>query len=326
MASYTQSVLITGATSGLGYHCALEIARQHPEYRVIIASRSDPDQAAKEMNTLLHQTNVTGIRLDLSSLETVRNFAAQWESHKYPPIQSLVCNAALQFPGAAEYTVDGYEKTFAISHIGHALLFSLLRPYLADKARVVIVSSGVHYAEQKTGMPKPNYISAEELAHPPASIAKATGRLHYCNTKLANVLYMYALHRRFLSINEKNGKHWTVTAFDPGLMPGTGLARDGSTVEQFLWKRVLPHAFPVLKVLISPNIHTAKDSGASLARLAVGEDVDGVSGRYFEGRREVESSKASFDKGNQEDLWGWTLKTLARNEDEKRNMSLSDLL
>jgi NAD(P)-dependent dehydrogenase (short-subunit alcohol dehydrogenase family) len=104
-------------------------------------------------------------------------------------------------------------------------------PYLADKARVVIVSSGVHYAEQKTGMPKPNYISAEELAHPPASTSKAIGRLHYCNTKLANVLYMYALHRRFLSINEKNGKHWTVTAFDPDLMPGTGLARHGSTVE-----------------------------------------------------------------------------------------------
>ncbi|CAI7624323.1 unnamed protein product [Penicillium viridicatum] len=320
MASYTQSVLITGGTSGLGYHCALEIARQHPEYRVIIACRSDPYQVTKEMNTLLHQTNVTWIPLDLSSLETVRNFAAQWESHKYPPIQSLVCNAALQFPGAAEYTVDGYEKTFAISHLGHALLFSLLRPYLADKARVVIVSSGVHYAEQKTGMPKPNYISAEELAHPPASISNAIGRLHYCNTKLANVLYM-----RFLSINEKNGKHWTVTAFDPGLMPGTGLARHGSTVEQFLWNRVLPHAFPVLKALISPNIHTAKDSGASLARLAVGEDVDGVSGRYFEGRREVESSKASFDKGNQEDLWEWTLKTMARNEDEKRNMSLSDL-
>ncbi|KAJ5462122.1 short-chain dehydrogenase [Penicillium desertorum] len=98
MASYTQSVLITGGTSGLGYHCALEIARQHPEYRAIIACRSDPYQVTKEMNTLLHQTNVTWIRLDLSSLVTVRNFAAQWESHKCPPIQSLVCNAAPTVP------------------------------------------------------------------------------------------------------------------------------------------------------------------------------------------------------------------------------------
>jgi hypothetical protein len=78
-------------------------------------------------------------------------------------------------------------------------------------------------------------------------------------------------------------------------------------------------------VLISPNIHSAKDSWASLARLAVCEDVDGVSDRYFEGRRVFQSSNASFDKGNQEDLWGWTLKTMARNEDEERNMSLSDL-
>jgi NAD(P)-dependent dehydrogenase (short-subunit alcohol dehydrogenase family) len=274
------------------------------------------------MNKLLNQENVKFLRLDLSSLSQVRAFAEDWNTNQFPPIQSLVFNAALQFPGPVEYTEDGFEKTFAVSHIGHALLFSLLQPHLAETARIVIVSSGTHDPAQKSGLPDAKYTSAEDLAHPSPLSAKENGRQRYASAKLANVLYMYALHRRFYSINEKSGKHWTVTSMDPGLMPGTGLARGASKAERFLWLRVLPNIIPLLRLLISPNIHTPRESGAALARLAVGDDVEGVSGVYYEGLKEIKSSEASYDRANQEDLWGWTVDTTARDDQERMAFTL----
>ncbi|KAJ5987451.1 hypothetical protein N7451_011816 [Penicillium sp. IBT 35674x] len=321
---FQRSVLVTGGTIGLGYQCTLAIAREWPTYKVIIASRTD-NGAAETINTLLNQSNVRFMKLDLSSLANIRSFADAWDKANLPPLYSLVCNAALQFPGAAEYTEDGFEKTFGINHVGHALLFSLLRVHLADNARIVITGSGTHDPAQKSGMPDAFYNTAEEMAHPVAKYKQDNGRQHYTNTKLACVLYMYALHRRFTTINEKAGKHWTVTTMDPGLMPGTGLAREANGFERFLWHKVLPRIIPLLRVLISPNIHTAQESGEALARLAVGEDVEGVSGRYFEGRREIPSSKDSLDEAKQEDLWRWTIDAVARDE-EKAAFALKDLL
>lgn len=324
LSKFQRSVLITGGTIGLGYQCALAIARDCPTYQVIIASRTD-NGAAETINKLLGQSNVLFMKLDLSSLANIRSFAEAWHKANFPPLYSLVCNAALQFPGAAEYTEDGFEKTFGINHVGHALLFSLLRPYLADTARVVITGSGVHDPAQKSGMPDAFYNTADEMAHPLPKYTQGNGRQHYSNTKLASVLYMLALHRRFTTINEKTGKHWTVTTMDPGLMPGTGLAREANSVERFLWYRVLPHIIPLLRVLVSPNIHTARESGEALARLTVGDDVEGVSGRYFEGRKEIPSSKDSLDEDKQEDLWKWTVDAVARDE-EKAAFALQDLL
>ncbi|KAJ5937786.1 hypothetical protein N7454_004128 [Penicillium verhagenii] len=311
-----RSVLVTGGTLGLGYQCALAIARSCPTYQIIIASRTD-NGAAETINKLLNQDNIRFMSLDLSSLANIRSFVTNWNAANLPPICSLVFNAALQFPGAAEYTKDGFEKTFGINHVGHALLFSLLRPHLADTARVVITGSGTHDPAMKSGMPDAIYTTAEDLAHPPAKYTSSNGRQHYTNTKLANVLYMFALDRRFAAINEKFGKHWTATVMDPGLMPGTGLARQGNAIEKFLWNRVLPHIIPLLRLLFR--------SGEALARLAVGKDVEGVSGRYFEGLREIPSSKDSLDETKQEDLWRWTIDTVARDE-EKAAFSFEGLL
>jgi NAD(P)-dependent dehydrogenase (short-subunit alcohol dehydrogenase family) len=324
--NFQRTVLITGGTAGLGYQCALSIARKHPEYQIILASRSDPGSSADKANSLLGQRNVEFRRLDLSSLNNVRSFASNWEHNGFAPIHALVFNAALQFPGGVEYTEDGYEKTFAIGHIGHASLFSLLRPHLADTARIVIVSSGTHDPAQKTGMPDAAYNSAEELAHPTPESARSPGRQRYTSTKLANVLYTYALHRRFTTINENSGKHWTVTAFDPGLMPGTGLAREAGGMMKFMWNRVLPKILPLLRLMISHNIHTPKESGEALALLAVGTSVRGKSGLYYEGTEEIKSSEESYDHVKQEDLWRWTVNTLAQNEREQEDFNLQNIL
>ncbi|KFY32662.1 hypothetical protein V495_08849 [Pseudogymnoascus sp. VKM F-4514 (FW-929)] len=317
--SYTHTALITGGTANLGFHCALSIARQHPEYLVVICSRSDPNDAAKSINEATLQTNVIFLPIDLSSLANVRAFADSWKTNQFPPIIALVLNAGLQFPGGVQLTSDGMESTFEINHVGHALLFHLLFPHLANKARITVTSSGTHDPAQKTGLPDAEYITAEQLAHPTPESAKYAGRQRYSSSKLANVLWTYALHRRLSAMTEKN---MTAVAFDPGLMPGTGLAREAAYLVRFLWLRVMPHMLPLLRFIINHNIHTPQESGANLARLAVGADVEGKSGIYFEGKEIIKSSKDSYDERKQDDLWEWTIKATARSAEERREFEL----
>ena len=313
MSKQTGTVLVTGGTTGLGYECALIIAQQYPQYLVLIASRSDKDNAAVSINKATGHTNVEYLKLDLSSLAKVRSFAGDYATKGYPPIKALVLNAGLQILDL-NYTEDKIESTFAINHVGHALLFHLLSPHLAEEARIVITSSGTHDPAQKSGLPAPIYNSAEELAQPTRETEKYAGRQRYATSKLCNVLWTYALQRR---LARTPGKKWTVNAFDPGLMPGTGLTRDASALLQFVWHNILPRTIWLLRLLISPNIHLPRDSGASLARLAVGEDVKGVTGKYYEGQKPIPSSKDSHVVEKQEDLWEWTVKRVAKDENER---------
>ncbi|RAK93956.1 short-chain dehydrogenase [Aspergillus costaricaensis CBS 115574] len=323
--SYSRSILITGGTAGLGYYCTIELARQFPNYQVIIASRSDSQDATGSINKLLGQNNVNYLRLDLSDLSQIRSFVQQWETNNYPPIQYLHLNAGLQFPGPVEYTVNGYEKTFAINHIGHALLFSLLVPHLAHTARIVVTSSGTHDPLQKTGLPDAKYTSAEELAHPTKSTAQNPGRQRYSTSKLANVLWVYALHRHLNESKDARLNSWTVVAFDPGLMPGTGLVREANPVVRFLWHVILPRVIPLLRVLLgTPNIKSPQVSGATLAWLASGKENSSSSGVYYEGREQICSSEESNDLSKQDDLWDWTVRNVASTKEEVARFSLTD--
>ena len=316
--TFQKTALITGGTSGLGFHCALDIAQQHPEYLVILASRTDSNAAASSINKTLGRRNVVFLPLDLSSLANVRSFVKGWEFKDYPPIQILLLNAGLQFPNEVRYSLDGLEATFAINHVGHALLFHLLRPHFATKARIIVTASGTHDPAQKTGLPDAKYVSAEDLAHPTPESAKFAGRQRYATSKLVNVMWTYSLHRRLEgtgSVSESDG-HCTVLAFDPGLMPGTGLAREASAPIRWLFLHLMPHMIPLLRMVVNPNIHTPRESGANLAWLATSPEMEGVSGRYYEGKKPIKSSVDSYDQKKQEDLWAWTIKTVAANKGE----------
>ena len=284
---------------------------------IIIASRSNTSNAAANINKTLHQTNVSYLPLDLSSLTKVREFATSYSAKSYPPISALILNAGLQFHSDVLYTTDGIEKTFGVNHVGHTLLFYLLSSQLAPNARIVITASGTHDPAQKTGLPDAKYTTAEELARPTPESAKNNGRQRYTTSKLCNVMWTYALHDHITKA--VSGKNWTVTAFNPGLMPGTGLVRDAGAVVEFVFTKIMPHFIWLLRLLLSPNVHSPQESGAALARLAVGQDVEGVSGKYFQGMKEIKSSVESYVKEKQQDLWAWTAKFVAVDEEEARS-------
>ena len=291
---YKRSVIVTGGTINLGYYAALNIARSHPDYLVVISSRSDNTHSADSINEITGQKNVIFIPLDLFDLDGI------WSSKAYPPIQSLVLNAGLQFPKQLQMAPSGLVVTFAVCHVGHALLFHLLCPHLAPKSHILVVSSSGHDPAQKTGMPYALYNTAEDLAHPPPSMIKVSGKQRYTTVKLVNVSWAYTLDKKLKEKVPERGI--VVNAFDPGTMPSSALAREYSSMERFILNNIIPKILPLLRALVSPNLYTPDQPGQRLAVLAVGSEYDGVTGKYFEGLKEINSSVDSYDVQKQEDL------------------------
>jgi hypothetical protein len=112
------------------------------------------------------------------------------------------------------------------------------------------------------------------------------------------VLLTYELDRRLKS-GECGRTPITVNAFDPGLMPGTGLARDYSGIQAFAWRYLLP----ALTVLPGINVHTPGKSAQALARLVTDPALETTSGQYFSGFRSTRSSTDSYDRAKAADLW-----------------------
>ena len=89
-----------------------------------------------------------------------------------------------------------------------------------------------------------------------------------------------------------------MNAFDPGLMPGTGLARDYGKMARFAWRFVLPALRPFV-----PNVNSVANSGRALANMVTEPRFERISGKYFQGTRDVPSSKDSYDPAMASDLW-----------------------
>lgn len=303
----------------MGYHTTLALAKQCPSTLIVAASRTNPDNVDSTINKKLNQSNVKYMKLDLNSLAKVRDFVQRWTSEIQLPIRALVFNAALQFPGDVNYTDDGIEAHMGINHVGHALLFHLLAPQLTSDARIVVVASGVHDPAEKWGL-APAYTTAEEVAHPsPEAIKKSNGRDRYATSKVANVLWTIALGKHLASLPAHKEK--TVVSLDPGLMFPTRLVRDAAWPVRFISTYVAPYLIPLARLLVNSNINSPTESGGNLAWLAVGDEVKGLKGTYFEKRKEHGVSEVAQKEEIQEDLWTWTLDKIAKDQEERERFA-----
>ncbi|OBK24208.1 oxidoreductase [Mycobacterium asiaticum] len=166
-----RTVIITGANSGLGAITARELAGRGA--RIIMAVRNtEKGKAAAEQIS----GSVDIRELDLQDLSSVRRFADDVAG-----ADMLINNAGIM---AAPYalTVDGFESQIGTNHLGHFALTNLLLPKLSD--RVVTVSSMAHW---------PGRIDLNDLNY---QRRRYSPWLAYCQSKLANLLFMSELHRR----------------------------------------------------------------------------------------------------------------------------------
>ena len=288
----TRTVVITGASAGLGLECARAVLANDPSWHVVLAVR-DAARGTAAVAELDEPNRCTVLPMDLASLRSVRGFVASLRAAELPPVHALVCNAGIQVVSGAETTEDGVEMTFGVNHLGHFALVQGVVDHLARPARIVVVSSGTHDPAKHTGMPAPRYTSAAEVARPAGGGTVEDGRRAYTTSKLCNVLFSYELDRR-LGHGEQGV---TVTAFDPGLMPGSGLARDYPPLQRLVWRYLLP----ALRVL--PGVRSTRTSGRYLAALVGDVRFDGVTGEYFDGGKPVRSSVDSYDRDKALDLW-----------------------
>jgi NAD(P)-dependent dehydrogenase (short-subunit alcohol dehydrogenase family) len=291
-----RTVLITGGTSGLGYATARAIVTADQHRQVVITGR-DPARAKDAARRL--GSHVVGLPLDLGSLAAVRRFVDDLANDDTPPMSAIVCNAGIQIISGTTRTQDGVEQTFGVNHLAHFLLVRELLPRLAIPARIVFVSSSTHDPAQHTGMPVPIYPDARTLAYPDDTGTEnpaQAGRRRYTTSKLCNVLTTYELARR---LDNRATSGITVNAFDPGLMPGTGLARDYHGIQALAWRYLLP----ALTLIPGLGINTPRRSAAALGRLILDPTLAGTTGRYFSGRREIRSSADSYDLAKAQDLW-----------------------
>jgi light-dependent protochlorophyllide reductase len=302
------AALVTGGNSGIGFECARQLARHG--WQVIIASRNR-ELSAEAVRRIAAESGVDALSsmdLDLASAASVRRLAGDLAARGVR-LKALVCNAGVQVTKGPRLNPDGYELTFAVNHLGHFLLANLLLGRLLDNApaRLVVVSSGVHDPRRTTGMPKPAFSDMATLAATGGAQRESfSGALAYVNSKLCNLWFTYELVRRLEASGLSVGSaRLTVNAFDPGLVPGSGLAREYAAPLRFFWHRVLPGLARVL-TLVVPGINPVDKSGAALARLVLDPELERVSGKYFPSHtrwREDPSSTASYDLERARALW-----------------------
>lgn len=114
----------------------------------------------------------------------------------------------------------------------------------------------------------------------------------YNTSKLCNVLTTYILHEKLAD------KGTRVNAFDPGLTPGTGFAKNFPAVLRFLVNRIMPLFIPFRK-----NMNTPTTSGSGLANLAYAKELRHLNGIYYSQGKVTRSSTESYKKNYQLDLW-----------------------
>lgn len=265
-------VLVTGATAGIGYITAQEIARIGAT--VVIHGRTR-EKCLSSLERIQQETGSRSLDFlvaDLSSQAQIRAAANKF-NEKYDHLDVLVNNAGA-FHLFWRLSVDGIEMTFAINHLAYFLLTNLLLEALkaSASARVVNVSSGSHYNKHLDF----NDLELRKFYLP----MQAYGR-----SKLANILFTYELARRLA------GTHITSNALTPGM------------VTTDIWKDVVPWMNPLIEPVMKRIGQTPLEGAQTSIYLATSPEVEGVTGKYFAKKHPMKTSEASYDQETARRLW-----------------------
>ncbi len=262
--------LITGGTDGIGKATAARLARLGGTIVIVGKSEAESERASAEIRSSGSKSRVEYLVADLSSQDQVRMVAREVE-RRWARLDVLVNNAGIILP-QRELSVDGVEMQFAVNYLAGFLLTNLLlrRLEYSGPARIINVASAVHLKGQ---------IHFEDL-----SLEQGyTPRRAYAQSKLANVLFTYALSRRLHNMGI------TVNCLHPGMV-NTRLHHE--------WMRGIPFGSILSTLAVSP------DKGAdTIVYLSSSPDVEGVTGQFFVNRRPRRSSRLSRNVALQEQLW-----------------------
>jgi NAD(P)-dependent dehydrogenase (short-subunit alcohol dehydrogenase family) len=266
-----KTVLVTGATNGIGKYTALELAKQG--FQVVITAR-DQAKGQRTLEEIVQATGNERLELmvgDLSSLHEQKRLAAEFKS-RFSNLDVLVNNAGGIFQ-TRQTTVDGLEYTFAFNHMAYFTVTQDLLEMLkaAPSARIVSVSSSVHYNGK---------VNFEDLQFERGYASFKA----YSQSKLLNVLHTLELSRRL------KGTSVTANALHPGVV-GTGFGHNftGPMRTLFGWF----HHFAL----------TPEQGAKTSIYLASSAEVEGQTGLYFDNCKAKKAANVAYDHAAQDRLW-----------------------
>ncbi|XP_044113568.1 retinol dehydrogenase 13 isoform X1 [Neovison vison] len=272
-----KTVIVTGANTGIGKQTAMELARRGGNVILACRDMEKCEAAAKDIRgeTLNHR--VRARHLDLASLKSIREFAAKITEEE-KQVHVLVNNAAvMRCPHWT--TEDGFEMQFGVNYLGHFLLTNLLLDRLKASApsRIINLSSLAHIA---------GHIDFDDLNW---EKRKYDTRAAYCQSKLAIILFTKELSRRL------QGTGVMVNAVHPGVAR-TELGRHTGMHSSAFSSFTLG---PVFWLLVKSPELAAQPS----TYLAVAEELEGVSGKYFDGLKEKAPAPEAENEEIAQRLW-----------------------
>jgi NAD(P)-dependent dehydrogenase (short-subunit alcohol dehydrogenase family) len=262
------TVILTGATRGIGRAAAIELAGRGAELGVVGRDagrvRTTAEEARAAGGAPAHEHVA-----DLARMDEVRRLAAEL-LEDYPRIDVLANNAGAMFT-SRHVTPDGFERTFALNHLAPFLLTNLLLERLtASRARVVTTASDAH----KGGQLDLDDLQSERRRFRPGRV--------YGTTKLCNILFTRELQRRNPAI--------AANCFHPGVIR-TGFGKnDGALVRIGL-------------TLAGPFLRSPESGASSLVWLALDPAAGEPRGQYVEKQRPVQPSAQAQDDRLAAELW-----------------------
>lgn len=292
------TIVMTGATRGIGRAALQEIAVREPGAHLVLLARgsSGPDLAAE---LAAAGRSAEGIDTDLLSLRDTQRAAdrigRRLEAGQLPPLRGLVLNAGLQLSNDVTESAEGFEATFAVNVLANHVLIRGLQGHLTPGSRIVVTVSDTHVGDVRHNLGmvpgpvwrEPGILARTRAFEDPASVR--AGRTAYSTSKLA-MIHLIHEHARRLPPGVD------VLGFNPGLVPGTGLARDAGAATRFAMRRILP------LMTWTPLATRAAVAGRQLADVALGH-VAAPTGSYIDRRAEAASSAESYDPDRERELW-----------------------
>src|SRR5215207_6517522 len=273
------TVLITGATDGLGRAVAERLAAGGATVHLHGRDPERLEAAAHEITQATASDRLHTHLADLASLDEVRRLADDVQAST-AELNALVNNAGIG-TGKPDLTTrqesrDGYELRFAVNYLATFLLTVRLLPLLRRSApsRIVNVAS---LAQQPLDFDDPML----ERHY--------NGSRAYSQSKLAQITFGFELADR---------------------LAGAGI--DGVTVTS-----LHPATYMPTKIVLQQagrSVDTLETGVDATVRLAVGEDVEGVTGRFFDRQQEAEADEQAYDGEARRRLWDLSLRLTAERD------------
>lgn len=271
-------VVITGATSGIGYHTARKYASHGANLLCINRNQQKSESLCLEIKNEFG-VNCEYKLADLSNLKDIHRVAEELSKHD-KPIDVLIHNAGIYLT-KRELTADGLEKVFAVQYLSSFIINYILMSKLKsqEKARIILVNSEGHRFAA-WGL-RSDDLNWEKRSY--------SGLKSYGSAKLAQLLSMTAFNDYFRNTGV------SINAMHPGAVK-TDTGQENGPVYRWFKRNFLD------KSLRSPQI-----SADALYYLGASKEIEGVSGKFFNLTTEEEPAPPALDKEAAYELWGKSL-------------------